>query len=486
MAPFRKVLLASVAGLTFAFGAANAVQAQQPQKQPVTDLQTVTTLYHTKDSKALADLEGRLNQERPANTPRIVYIDPDIMATWLQLKGSIQLYPAMTAEYLNAKQVPALADAALVGVATASFNMHPGAAVPQLPNPKLTGAELGKSTCVVIPYNPNLSADAYMRTAFDLANPQTGAKQNVMTGLKLQISMNRQDMAEIVDAREAWGCFDTKFVTQINQTHDFERIMALHRAEVFKDVGGVMQAVKDGTDPSIIEKFADFRATASGLTMRPRGEVFSPTDVPFYGSVIFESSPALHALKAYVDQVGVDKLRGMTGEEMVRLANDITEKNAMTGEQATHLMGFAMLGNGYFRSLEVAKAPPEIIKTAKESVAAALKVQNDAIEKSVLPMTREELLAATHIPLVTPQMSYDYLQRGIFSDEGVQKNPDDPVARFRVHQDLVDKTRALMDQHPEAEGVIRQVLQHIFISNPMMEKAPPPQAPSKSLPLLKA
>ncbi|TAL39719.1 MAG: hypothetical protein EPN97_01815 [Alphaproteobacteria bacterium] len=477
--------MASVAGLTFAFGAANGVQAQQREKIPVTDLQTVTTLYHTKDSKALADLENRLNQERPANMPRIVYIDPDIMAPWLQLKGSIQLYPSMTAEYLNAKKVPPLDDATLVGVATASFNMHPGAAVPQLRNPGLTGAELGKSTCIVIPYNPNLSADAYMRQAFDLANPKTGEKESIMTGLKLQISISRQDMAEIVDAREAWGCFDTKFVTQINQTRDFDRIMALHQTEVFKDVGGLMQAVKDGADPSLIDKFADFRATASGLTMRPRGELFSPTDVPFYGSVIFQTAPALHELKARIDQMGVGKFRSLSGEDMIKMAGEITGKSSMTAEQATHVMGFAMLGNGYFRSLEMVKADPAAIKSAKEAVVAALKVQNDAIEKSIRPMTREEI-AGSLVPLVTPEMSYDYLQREIFGNPDVQKNPDDPVARFRVHQELVDKTRALMDQHPEAEGVIRQVLQHIFISNPMMEKAPPPQAPSKNLPMLKA
>ncbi|MEZ0223039.1 MAG: hypothetical protein ACAH83_00670 [Alphaproteobacteria bacterium] len=486
MASFRKALLASVAGLTFAFGAANVAQAQQREKTPVTDLQTITTLYHTQDSKALAALEARLNQERPANTPRIVYIDPDIMATWLQLKGSIQLYPAMTAEYLNAKNVPPVSDAVVLGVATASVNMHPGAAIPQLPNPGLTGAELGKSTCIVIPYNPNLPADAYMRAAFDLANPKTGEKADVMTGLKLQISITRQDMAEIVDSREAWGCFDTKFVTQINQTRDFTRIIALHQTEVFKDVGGLMQAVKDGADPSLIDKFADFRATASGLTARPRGALFSPSDVPFYGSVVYETAPALHDLKARIDQMGVEKFRALSGADMIKLAGEITEKSSLTAEQATHIMGYAMLGNGYFRSLEMAKADPAAIEAAKKAVTASLTLQSDAIEKSVRPMTREEMLEETQIPLVKPDMSYEYLQREIFSDAGVQKNPDDPVARLRVHQDLVDKVRKMMDEHPEGENVIRQVLQHIFLSNPMMEKAPPPQAPAKNLPIYKA
>jgi hypothetical protein len=484
MASFRKALLASVAGLTFAFGAANGAEAQQ-RTGPVTDLQTVTTLYQTKNSKALADLENRLNQARPANTPRIVYIDPDIMATWLQLKGSIELYPEMTAEYLNAKKVPPVSDAVLLGVATASFNIRPGAVVPQLTNPALSGEELGKTVCIVIPYNPNLPAEAYMRQSFGLANPKTGDEKDIMTGLKLKISISRQDMAEIVSAREAWGCFDTKFVTQVNQTRDFNRIIALHQTEVFKDVGGLMQAVKDGADPSLIDSFADFRATASGLTMRARGQLFSPADVPFYGAVIYETAPALHELKTRIDQMGVEKFRALPGEDMIKMAGDITAKSSMTAEQATHVMGFAMLGNGYFRSLEIAKADPAAISAAKGAVTASLKTHNDAIEKSIRPMTREEI-AGSLVPQVTPQMSYDYLQREIFGDPGVQKDPDDPVARFRVRQELVDKTRELMDQHPEAEGVIRQVLQHIFISNPMMEKAPPPQIPAKRIPSAKA
>jgi hypothetical protein len=48
-------------------------------------------------------------------------------------------------------------------------------------------------------------------------------------------------------------------------------------------------------------------------------------------------------------------------------------------------------------------------------------------------------------------------------------------------------SRVLKEQHPGEDGVIRQVLQGIFTSDPMMQKAPPPPreaAPPAPLPLL--
>ena len=483
---FRRQLLATAAGLTMAFSAVTGAEAQQQQqetKAPATaqqtlTLQTVTSLYHTQDSKALAALEARLNQEKPANTPRVVYIDPDVMATWLQLKGNIALYPAMTAEYLSTKQVAQPDAQTLVGIANASMAMRPGSAVPQLAHPSMTEKELAQAACVVVPYNPNLSAQDFMRAAFDLGNPRTGVEENTLRGVALNISFTRQEMQEIINAREAWGCFDTHFAAQVNQTKDFDRIMALHRTEVFKDVGGMMQAVKDGADPSSIGKFADFRETVSAMTAHARGTLFTPTDMAFYGAVIYESSPALHDLQARIDQMGVTKFRALSGEDMVKLATDITQKSALTPEQGTHIMGYAMLGEGYFRSLQIAKADPAAIAAAKQAVVESLTRQNEAVKTSIRPMTPEEMEGQL-VPLVTPDITYGYLQREIFSDKGVQKNPEDPAARLRVHQQLIERARDLMDKNPDKAGVIRQVLQGIFLSNPMMQKAPPvPAAPS--------
>lgn len=488
MASFKNGLLATVAGLTLAFGAVTNVRAQEPaEKKKPDDLATVTQLYQTKESKTLSAFEAHVNKSRPSGTPRVVYVDPDIMGTWLQLRGNVQAYPGMIAEYLQSKKADPLPPGTLGAVAATSFTMRTGSAPPQLAQPGLSGEALQNASCVIIPYNPNLPAEAYMRGAFQLANPVTDAEADALEGKKLMISIDRQQMMQIVNGREAWGCFDTKYVTALNGAEDFERIMALHRMEVFKDVGGLMQAVKDGADPALIAEYADFRATLSALTASPRAAIFQPGDVPFYGSVIYETSPALLLLSDTIERMGVGKFRSLSGDAMKTMAEEIVAQAALTTDEATHMMGFAMLGPDYFRTLQVAKADPAVIKAAQEFIVETVTRQSEAGERSVREMTPEES-ARQLVPLITPDMTYTFLQNQIFGNPDVQKDPDDPVARFKVRRELIDKTRDLMDKHPEAEGVIRQVLQGIFNSNPLMDRAPPPKpaGPQPKLYLAKA
>src|SRR5476649_1750359 len=230
MTSFRTRLLATAAGLTILFAGVTGAQAQQrKQADPGPGAATVGSLYRTADSRALGALETRLNQERPPGAPHVVFADPDVLFTQLQLKGgNPQSYPAVLAEYLKARG--AVPDAqTLTGLARASFNAQPAAGVPQLAQPLLSPAALEKSTCVVVPYDPNLPAEAFLHGLFDISNPLTGRQQDALSGLSLNLPLTRRNMEEIVDAREAWGCFDTQFVTQVNQTKDFDQIMALHR-----------------------------------------------------------------------------------------------------------------------------------------------------------------------------------------------------------------------------------------------------------------
>ena len=485
MKAFRRQLLATAAGLTIAFSGVTSAQAQDRKAPGPLPLSTITEQYHTKDSKALAELEARMNAEKPAGAPRIVYVDPDIMSTWLKSGGNVKDYGAMVVDYLAAKKAPLPPAPELAGIATASILQTPGADVPQLAHPALTGEQLAKTACIVAPYDPNMPANAYMTRAFMLANPQTGKSFDGVPGMKLNISFTRAEMEEIINAREAWGCFDTKFVTQVNQTRDFDQLMALHQSEVFRDLGGLMQAVKDGAGTDAIAKFADFREAVAGVTSRPRGQLFTATDMPFYGSIIYDTGPALTELKARIDAMGVDKFRALSGDDMVKLAEDITAKKSLTSAEATHIVGFSMLGPGYFRSLEISKADPAAVAAAKTAVSAALTRRNNAFQRSLAPMTPEEAAGAM-VPLLTQDNLDEYLQRQIFSDPAVRMNPDDPAARLKLRQELIDQTRALMDAHPDKAGIIQQVLHGVFRSNPMMEKAPPPQpaGPSPHAPKL--
>ncbi|MEZ0260119.1 MAG: hypothetical protein ACAH80_03875 [Alphaproteobacteria bacterium] len=475
----RKQLLATVTGLTLAFGSAAYGQVTTQKERPQ-DLQTVTQNYNTKDSKELAALEGRINTNRPSHTPRIVYIDPDHMSTWLQLTANVNAYPSMLAQYLATKNVTTISVPALAGIASASLSVQPAAAVPQLSGAK--GEQLDGAACLVTPYNPSLPANLYLRKQFLLGNPSTGQSADALSGRSLDVSINRQQMAEIVNAREAWRCFDNIYTAQFTTTTNFDRVMALHRHETFADLGGLMQAVKDGAPTQLIEEFADFRAAMTGLTESPRGKVFKAGETPFYGSVVYATYPALTELQSRIDKMGVEKFREMTPEQMRDMANDIVTQKSLTDKQGLQLMGVALLGPDYFKSLEAGGAPKEKIDEARSFVVSILKQRATAIERAVKPAAPGE----AYVELVPGEMIYELAARAIEGDKAVAANPDDIGARLKARQKLMDEVREKADANPAHGALMMQIMHGIFNSDPWLERGKPEPPPAPKIPMHRA
>lgn len=478
----RKQLLATVTGLTLAFGSAAYGQVTAQQERPQ-DLQTVTQNYNTKDSKDLAALEGRINKDRPANAPRIVYIDPDHMSTWLQLTNNANAYPSMIAEYLATKNVTNVAVPTLAAISVASIGVQPASAVPQLSG--ASGEQLAGAACIVTPYNPSLPAELYLRKQFLLGNPSTGQSADALLGRSLDVSINRQQMAEIVNAREAWRCFDNTYTAQILSTTNFDRVMALHRHETFADLGGLMQAVKDGASTQLIEEFADFRAAMTGLTESPRGKIFRNGEMPFYGSVVYATYPALFELQARIDKMGVEKFRAMSPEQMRGMANEIVTQKTFTDKQGLQLMGVALMGPDYFKSLEAASAPKDKVDEARAFVVGVLKQRAGAIERAVKPAKP----GSAYVELVPQELIFELVSRSIEGDKAVAAKPDDIAARLKARQKLMDEVREKADANPAHGALMMQIMHGVFNSDPWLERgrpALPEPPPGRNIPMHRA
>jgi hypothetical protein len=475
----RKQLLATVTGLTLAFGSAAYAQEPTATERPH-DLKTVTQNYNTKDSKELSSLEARINKNRPAHTPRIVYVDPDHMGTWLQLTSSASAYPSMIAEYLGSKNVTGLTMPQVATLTSASLAMQPVASVPQLRG--VSGEALDSATCIVNAYNPNMPAELYLRKQFLLGNPSTGQQADALAGRALDVSISRPQMQEIINAREAWRCFDNVNAPDILAKQNFERVMALHRHETFADLGGLMQAVKDGAPTQLIEEFADFRAAMTGLTESPRGKVFKSGETPFYGSVVYATYPALFELQARIDKMGVDKFRQMTPEQMREMANDIVSGKTFTEKQAMQLMGVALMGADYFKSLEAGDAPAAKVQEARDFVTGVYKQRKAAIDRSVRAAKPEDVF----VELVPQELVFAMVEQAIEGNKAVAANPDDIGARLKARQELMDKVREKADADPAHGSLIMQVMQGIFNSDPWLERGRPEPPPAKQIPMQRA
>ncbi len=499
---FKKALLTGAASLTLAFGGAVAqaqatqapapgtAQTQTVQKNTLTFAQLQQS-YSTRASQRLAALEARLNKDRPAGTPRIVFVDPDQISTQLQLRQTpVAQFTQLVEEYLTAKRVSGLSPEELNAVAQTSFTMQQGAFAPQAIRPGLSGDALAQAAAVVVPYNPNLSTQEFMKQAFTLRAPD-GKSVNTLEKATVKTAITREQLADITGAKGAWRSFDTHYLPLIAPAQGFARIMALHRTETFSEVGALMQTVKDGGAPALIGEYANFKATLVALTENARTKTFDSDNLGFYGAVIATTYPALYELQARVEKMGVENFRKMTPTQLRDMAYDITEKTALTPEQATHLSGAAALGPEYFRTLAQNKVDPAAIDAAVKFLESAYELKAAIIGKTLEGPDMGEALkelfggGGTATPQIAPWQMFDLLQAKIYSDPAVAKNPGDVKALLNARRDLIDHARELLDSHPEKAEGMSQILQGIFTSDPLFRQSPPrPQGPSKPAPRL--
>ena len=503
MNAMKKALLTGVASLTLAFGGAvaNAQTTGSPAPQTAqTETVQQNTLtftqlqqsYATRASQRIAALETRVNKDRPAGTPRVVFVDPDQISTQLQLRQTpVREFGRLVQEYLTAKKVSGLSPEELTAIAQTSFSMQQGAFAPQAIRPGLTGDALAQAASVVVPYNPNLSAKEFMEQAFILTAPD-GRDVNTLEQATIKTTITREQMADIVGAKGAWRGFDTRYLPTVGAANKgFDQIIVLHKTETFSEVGALMQTVKDGGPAALIGEYANFKATLVALTENARTKTYDSDNNAYFGAIVATTYPALFELQARVEKMGVVNFRKLTPTQMRDMAYDITEKTALTPAQATHLSGAAALGDDYFRILVQNKVQGTAIDDALQFVRSAYELKAAIAQKTLEGPDMAEALkhlfgggtAAT--PQVAPWQMFDLLQAKIYSDPAVAKNPGDVKALLNARRNLIDQARELLDKHPEKAEGMQQILDGIFTSDPLFRQSPPrPQAPSSPAPRL--
>ena len=506
MNKLKKALLTTAAGITLSFGlATGALAQQQPQPKPgaqqeetvqqqAVSLSTITKEYNTKASKGLSALEARLNKDRPAGTPRIVFVDPDHMSAWLQAQqSSPQQYPKMVADYLASKSVTGLSPQAITTIAQVSYSMQTA-----LFAPAVETRNTANNTAIIVPYNPNRPADAYLSDAFKVENARSGEADNTLEGLALTATIGRELMGDIVNARFAWRAFDTLYTAEMLRQQGFDQVMSRHRAEMFADLGAMMQVVKDGADPGVVTQFAAWRAAQVALTEDVRTKIFQPGEPGYYGGIVNATFPALTELKSRIDKMGVDKFRALTPTQLRDMAYDVTSKSSLSTTQATHLLGAAAMGEEYFRILQQNGVAPNLIAAAKEFVTTASTLKGQLGETAVKQgagMSLEDVLRglfeghapgeAAATPQITPWVVYDYVSSKILGDENVKKNPGSLAAHLQARAKLVDEVRDILDKNPAHADMIREMLHGVFTSDPLLRNTPPlPPQQRKPLPPL--
>lgn len=340
MTSLRKELMAGTAGLLLSFSAAaNAgLPARLPERIPEASAPITTVLqnYNTAATLRLKKMEDSFAQDRPARTPRVVLLDYDQISAWFMDDAGPDGFDKAIGDYLAAKTGRPYDQQALDRLAQAMDTLTPMSLIrnPAMPGKARPPAENGQ--CLVVPQYPGISFSTFYAQSF--LTGRGGA--NPLAEQSPRIGLSTQDFGDFATRHEIWHCLDTRYAPQSQFSDDFDRIMVTHKAEVFADLGGVAEGIRQGANLTLIDKIAAMRATWVWLTGPARAHSQTAENDDAYKSVIYNTQPALALLKDRIQAMGLTQFRKLDRGALRDLLYDVTEKAALTPETARALTAY--------------------------------------------------------------------------------------------------------------------------------------------------
>lgn len=437
MNKLRKFLLATAANgvLVFTGCAGHQISAgteARTDSAPPT-LSTVMQGYNTGASRGLKNMEGDFNKTLPSGVSPIVYLDYDVIATWFGMREGPATVEGAIGDYLRAKtgrryDVPTLARLA--------------AAMNSLDAEGMVVQKDGAGSCLVVPIYPGISFDSFYAASFRLG------KTDLLAGKTVMIGMSTKEFAEFVNAHETWHCLDVRY---IRDTGDgLAGAVKQNRREMFADLGGLMEGIRNGADLSLIDKVAALRATWAFLTGPAHAQSPEESDRHFE-SVVYNTEDGLYALKAQIEKMGIENFRKLDREQMRALDYEITDDHCIIYAQAKALQAYYASG----------KAPPaarSLIGRLKAIAAACVRAATPA---ELAARKRNVQEASNNGGLTEPSVLEKLKARAAALGSATSL-----AEQLRARQEMTDSLRDKLLQDPSSELVTEAQLKLLLYTDP--------------------
>ena len=186
----------------------------------------------------------------------------------------------------------------------------------------------GGGSCLVVPIYPGISFDSFYSASFRMG------PTDLLAGKTVAIKMTTKEFDDFVNAHESWHCLDIRYMQDTGD--GLEGAVKQHRAEMFADIGGAMEGIRNGADLTLIGKAIALRATWAFLTGSAHARTPAESDRHF-SSVIYATQDGLAALKARIEKMGVGSFRQLDRERLRALDYEITDAYCLTYAQAQAL-----------------------------------------------------------------------------------------------------------------------------------------------------
>jgi hypothetical protein len=290
-------------------------------------LATIMRDYNTAASEQLKSLETSFNEGLPSGVSPIIYVDYDKIATWFGMREGPATVDRAVGDYLTAKTGRSYDATTLSLLAKAMNSLDAEGIVIQKES---TGS------CLVVPEYPGMSFDSFCAASFRIGHT------DLLAGRTVAINLSTQEFADFVNAHESWHCLDIRYMRDTGD--GLAGAVKRNRAEMFADIGGVMEGIRNGSGLTLIDKAAALRATWAFLTGPAHAKIPAERNAHFE-SVVYTTQEGLYVLKARLEKMGgAEYLRKLDREQLRALDYEITDPHCLTYAQAGALQTYYATG----------------------------------------------------------------------------------------------------------------------------------------------
>jgi hypothetical protein len=327
----HKILLMTTVSLALIY-AGDGIGVTSGEERPSVDsapaaLKMIMRDYSTAASQQLMRLEADFNQHLPPGVSPIVYLDYDKIATWFGLREGPATVAKAIGDYLLVRTGRSYDPPSLDLLARAMNSLDAEGVVMQ---------KGGGGSCVVVPEYPGISFDSSYAASFRIG------PTDLLAGKTVVIKMTTKEFADFVNAHESWHCLDIRYMQDTGD--GLAGAVKQHRAEMFADIGGAMEGIRDGAGLTLIAKAIALRATWAYLTGAAHARTPPESDRHF-ASVIYATEDGLSALKGRIEKMGIERFRQLDREHMRALDYEITDAHCLTYAQAQALQTYYATGD---------------------------------------------------------------------------------------------------------------------------------------------
>lgn len=236
-----------------------------------------------------------------------------------------------------------------------------------------------QNVCLLYPHYADWDRDSYYKTFLGL-NP---AIHGDIANAPLRDPQSLEFMKRFVDYHEIGHCYDRWNVPTAAQSQNGGQFLTnRHKAEVFAEVFANLMLARDGYT-GFSQKQADLRLAIAGLSGPVKAALSNPREVDFYMTSVYLLQEGSRNAGMEIERLGVSRLQAMSMEDVLTLANDITNRSVFDLQETSSAVGYMMYYAYDFTIWEQARLTNPVIER-RYQIAQRLKADMEGAVQRVL------------------------------------------------------------------------------------------------------